>query len=205
MVGTQFEVPHSHHITLAPHHTLSHPITPTPIKNQHHHGKEYLLISAPDTVSWLTSTPSCWHKAGVSYFFLQHSLTDLLKSCWDHLQGGKKKGIQWKVPDDSRSYILCLPFLDPLLSTAMKTNPLQHQVHHCYSGNDLLYHAVQLPASQDDSLVYTSCCCVQPNYPSLLLMGRRTKLFRLPSSFRGVLLFFPSWWFMWLSFETTLI
>lgn len=43
--------------------------------------------------------------------------------------------------------------------------------------NDLLDHAVQLPASQDDSLVYTLCCFVQPNYLSLLLMGWSTKLF----------------------------
>lgn len=70
--------------------------------------------------------------------------------------------------------------------------------------NDLLDHAVQLPASQDDSLVYTLCCFVQPNYPSLLLMGWSTKFFRLPPSFRGVLLFFPSWWFIGSSFETTL-
>lgn len=45
------------------------------------------------------------------------------------------------------------------------------------AGNDLLDHAAQLATSQDDSLVYTLCCFVQPNYPSLLLMGWSTKLY----------------------------
>lgn len=46
------------------------------------------------------------------------------------------------------------------------------------------------PSLWDISLVYTLCCFVQPNYPSLLLMGWSTKLSGLPPSFRVLLLFF---------------
>lgn len=76
--------------------TLSHSFTPYHTHSynyQQHKGRKYLLISTPDTVSWLVSTASHWHKAGVSViFFMQHSLKDPLMFFWDRLQEeGKKK------------------------------------------------------------------------------------------------------------------